>query len=108
VRLPAVVPDLSTLDLFLSVAECGSLGEAGKRHGITQPAVSMRMTQLEREIGMQLLDRTRSGTRLTPAGTAVVGWARRVVDLGAAMMTAVAAMRLDTLQPLSVWRPCSS
>jgi hypothetical protein len=67
-RLQAVATDLTSLDLPLTVAECGRLGQAGRVHGMTQPAVSMRMDQVERQLGLHLLDRTPSGTRLRWAG----------------------------------------
>jgi DNA-binding transcriptional LysR family regulator len=95
VKLPAVTPDLTSLDLLLSIAEYGSLGQAGRAHEMSQPAVSMRMAHLERQIGLKLLDRTPSGTRLTREGAAVADWARRVVEATSAMMSAAAALRAD-------------
>src|SRR5579875_3898896 len=65
--LPPLAPDLIELDLLDSVAELGSLGRVAARHGMSQPAVSMRMSQLERRLGVRLLQRDTSGTRLTPA-----------------------------------------
>ena len=100
--LPAVTPDLISLDLLLTVAEYGSLGQAGRVHGMTQPAVSMRMTQLERRMGLQLLERTPSGTRLTPAGASVVDWARQVIDAAAAMMAGTVALRAGSASGLRV------
>ena len=41
--LPPGPPDLLSLDLLDSIAELGSLGQAASRHGMSQPAVSMRM-----------------------------------------------------------------
>jgi DNA-binding transcriptional LysR family regulator len=102
VKLPAVTPDLTSLDLLLTVAEYGSLGQAGRMHTMSQPAVSMRMAQLERQMGLQLLERTPSGTRLTPAGAAVADWARRVVDVTAAMMAAASALRSGSEMGLRV------
>ncbi len=73
------VADLTGLDLLSSVAELGSLGKAALRHGLSQPAVSMRMTSLERRLGLKLLLRDPSGTRLTPAGAQVVAASRRLL-----------------------------
>jgi DNA-binding transcriptional LysR family regulator len=53
--LPPGPPDLLSLDLLDSIAELGSLGQAASRHGMSQPAVSMRMAQLERGLGLSLL-----------------------------------------------------
>ena len=90
--LPPSTPDLTTLDLLDSIAESGSLGRAAARHGMSQPAVSMRMSQLERSLGVSLLQRSPAGTRLTPAGERVVALGRRVLGEVQAMMTGVAAL----------------
>ncbi|HLI41306.1 MAG TPA: LysR family transcriptional regulator, partial [Streptosporangiaceae bacterium] len=90
--LPSPAPDLIELDLLDSVAELGSLGRAAARHGMSQPAVSMRMSQLERRLGIRLLCRDASGTRLTPAGERVVALARRVLGETAALLAEVGSL----------------
>lgn len=87
---PAGGFDLKELQLLVAVAETGSLGRAAALYGLTQPAVSMRMTSLERALGLRLLRREMSGTRLTAAGEQVVASARRVLAAGE-NLTAVAA-----------------
>jgi len=71
--------DLVDLDLLVSVADTGSLGRTARRHGLSQPAVSMRMTGLERRLGLELLRRHPSGTALTDAGMQVVEASRKVL-----------------------------
>lgn len=90
--LPPSTPDLIALDLLDSIAELGSLGQAAARHRMSQPAVSMRMSQLERRLGVSLLERTPSGTTLTPAGERVVALSRRVLTEARAMMTGIEAL----------------
>jgi DNA-binding transcriptional LysR family regulator len=90
--LPPAAPDLLSLDLLDSIAELGSLGRAASRHGMSQPAVSMRMTQLERSLGLSLLQRSPAGTKLTPAGEQVAALGRRVLGEVQAMMAGVAAL----------------
>lgn len=90
--LPPSTPDLLALDLLDSIAELGSLGQAATRHAISQPAVSMRMSQLERRLGLTLLMRTPAGTKLTPAGERVVTLSRRVLAEARAMMTGIEAL----------------
>ncbi len=102
VNLPPVTPDLTSLDLLLSIAEHGSLGQAGRVHEMSQPAVSMRMAQLERQIGIKLLERTPSGTSLTIEGVAVADWARKVVQVTAEMMAAVSCLRASSKGALRV------
>ncbi|MFE6921687.1 LysR family transcriptional regulator [Nocardia sp. NPDC057663] len=77
--LPPGAPDLEVLDLLVSVSELGSLGAAARRHGISQPAASMRISALERRMRVKLLDRGPTGSELTDAGRAVVEHARTVL-----------------------------
>lgn len=90
--LPPSTPDLIALDLLDSIAELGSLGQAASRHRMSQPAVSMRMTQLERRLDVSLLQRSPAGTRLTPAGKRVAALSRRVLSEARAMMAGVDAL----------------
>ncbi len=90
--LPPSTPDLIALDLLDSIAELGSLGQAATAHAISQPAVSMRMSQLERRLGLSLLTRSPAGTKLTPAGERVVTLSRRVLAEARAMMTGIQAL----------------
>lgn len=76
---PGARLDLRALELLVAVAETSSLGQAASRFGLTQPAVSARMTGLERALGLRLLDRDPSGTRLTPAGSDIVVAAKEVL-----------------------------
>lgn len=100
--LPPDAPDLTALDLLESVAELGSLGQAANRHHLSQPAVSMRMRALEQRLGLVLLERDPSGTRLTPAGVEVAVAAQRVLDETAALMALVRSLRADRQSRLRV------
>ena len=88
--------DLVALQLLVAVAETGSLGQAAARRGVSQPAVSMRMTALEHQLGLRLLQRDPTGTRLTPAGEQIVASGRAV--LGAADSLEALAERLRAEQ----------
>lgn len=90
--LPRGTPDLEVLDLLVSVAELGSLGAAARRHGISQPAVGMRISALERRLQLRLLDRGPTGSALTDAGYDVVELGRPVLAAGAALMAGVAEL----------------
>jgi len=56
------------LRVFLRVAELGSFTAAAKALGITQPAVSQHIAELEKYIGSQLFERRRGHISLTPRG----------------------------------------
>src|SRR2546421_4800250 len=87
------LPDLDALELLLAVAETGSLGQAAARQGISQPSASARMRTLERRLGVRLLVRSTSGSRLTSAGAVVTDWARAVLVQANALVEGVAAVR---------------
>ncbi|MGH3423563.1 MAG: LysR substrate-binding domain-containing protein [Nocardioidaceae bacterium] len=91
--LPHGTPELADLDLLLSVARLGSLGKAAREHGLSQPAASARIQLVERRLGLRLLDRSPSGSRLTPAGATVTQWARAVVDAAAELLAGAVALR---------------
>jgi DNA-binding transcriptional LysR family regulator len=52
----------------LAIAEEGSVTRAAERLHVSQPALSRTLTQLERELGVQLVDRSTHHLHLTPAG----------------------------------------
>jgi DNA-binding transcriptional LysR family regulator len=67
------------LRVFLSILEQGSLSAAGRRLGLTQPAVSNHLHTLEKRFGVALL--VRGGrVRATPAGECLANHARRVLE----------------------------
>ncbi|MGW1864216.1 LysR family transcriptional regulator [Streptomyces mauvecolor] len=92
-RLSPHVPDLSALDLLLSVIELGSLGRAAEAHGISQPSVSSRIRYLEKLVGVPVLERTTLGSRPTPAGALVAEWAQEVLDSAHHLDVGIQALR---------------
>ncbi|WP_163014404.1 LysR family transcriptional regulator, partial [Pseudomonas viridiflava] len=62
----AMIDDLS---FFQQVATRGSLTEVARHLGLSLPAVSKRLSQLEARLGVQLLQRTTRRLSLTPEGT---------------------------------------
>ena len=56
------------LRVFCEAARLGSVSAAAARFGLTQPAVSLSVRSLELEFGVELLDRSRAGVAVTPAG----------------------------------------
>lgn len=61
----SVIDDLS---FFQRVSNCGSLAAVAREQGLSLPAVSKRLTRLERRLGVQLLQRTTLElTRIWPA-----------------------------------------
>jgi DNA-binding transcriptional LysR family regulator len=77
---PALSPDLNELRAFCVAADLGSLGRAAVRLHVSQPSLSKRMASLELKVGTRLLDRSRAGVALTPAGRRLYAHARPLVD----------------------------
>lgn len=74
------------LRAFISVAETGSFTDAAKMMNLTQPAISVLVADLERELELKLFDRTSRSVSLTDAGSELLGSATRaLVDLQAAI-----------------------
>ncbi|HEX7307963.1 LysR family transcriptional regulator [Lentzea sp.] len=76
------------LEYLIAVAETGSLTTAAVRCHVSQSAISLALTELERALDLRLVVRSpRRGAALTAAGAQVLADARRVVgamgDLGA-------------------------
>jgi LysR family transcriptional regulator, nitrogen assimilation regulatory protein len=61
--------DLSQLEHFLRVAELGSINRAAKELGLSQPALSRSLSQLEHDLGQQFVVRCRTGITTTEAGS---------------------------------------
>jgi DNA-binding transcriptional LysR family regulator len=73
--------EIRTLKYILSLAEQGSFTAAAKTHFVTQPAVSIALKKLERELGHQLYRFEGRSIVFTPAGEILLDYARRIVDL---------------------------
>lgn len=68
------------LGFFATLAACGSLSAAARELGITTPAVSKRLAQMEARLGVALLNRTTRRTSLTPEGEQYLQHARRILS----------------------------
>ncbi|MGH9094797.1 MAG: LysR family transcriptional regulator [Acidimicrobiales bacterium] len=93
--LPQPLPDLAALDLLVTVSARGSINDAAAVHRVSQPAASMRLRTLERVLGIRLLERSTTGSKLTPAGVATVEWAGAVIEDLRALLGGVAALRAE-------------
>jgi DNA-binding transcriptional LysR family regulator len=71
---------LRDLFVFLTVAECGSMGKAGVKLGVSTPSISEVIAALEHALGARLLDRSPQGVVTTPYGEALLVRARAAFD----------------------------
>lgn len=89
------------IEVFLMLASCGSFSTAARKLGITQPAVSQNIAELEAEIGRPLFLRSSSGSTLTPAGEAFKVYAEQISRLYQSVST-LYPQRLSGDSPLKI------
>jgi DNA-binding transcriptional LysR family regulator len=63
------------------VSRLGSFRAASRHLKMTQPTVSARIRELERELGVELFDRSSRSARLTPKGRDLLPYSEQVVAL---------------------------
>ncbi|MDD5335885.1 MAG: LysR family transcriptional regulator [Rhodoferax sp.] len=74
---PASAP--SEMAFFSLLVRCGSFSAAARDQGISTPAASKRLAQMEARLGVQLLHRTTRRIGLTPEGEVYLAQARRIL-----------------------------
>ncbi len=72
--------DLNAVQMFVSVVQTGSLSAGAARLDLPLPTVSRRIRDLERQLNVQLLERSVRGTRLTDAGTRLYEYASHGIE----------------------------
>ena len=81
--------DLEELRAFLAVAETGSFLTAAKSLRLSRATLRRRIDQLEARAGVSLVDRTRTGARLTVAGSVLAARGRLMVHEASALIESV-------------------
>ena len=71
---------LSDLHVLLAVAQSGSMAKAASALNVSHPVVSRSVSDLERHLGVRLLDRNPRGVELTPYGRAMIDRSHAVFD----------------------------
>lgn len=78
---------------FRAIARCDRISAAAGSLGLTGPAVTLQLKQMEEEAGMQLFDRTAEGMRLTDAGEIMLRSIEKIEDEMRAMEERLTALR---------------
>lgn len=89
----------------MRVVESGGFTAASRATGIPQATISRRISQLEKRLGLRLLDRTTRRVVLTETGWQVFDHARAVLDQAEAAQSVVASLQAEPADRLSVVAP---
>ncbi|MBV8041825.1 transcriptional regulator TdcA [Pluralibacter sp.] len=73
-----LLPKTQHLVVFQEVIRCGSIGSAAKQLGLTQPAVSKIISDIEAYFGIELMVRKNTGVTLTSAGQVLLAYSESI------------------------------
>jgi DNA-binding transcriptional LysR family regulator len=92
---------IEQLEYLAAVTQHGSLRRASEQLHVSQPAVSEAIRKLERELGVTLLERSRSGSRISLAGRELI---QPIVDVleSVSRLRAAAGDQLATRRVLRI------
>jgi DNA-binding transcriptional LysR family regulator len=94
--------ELRQLRAFVTVATLGHFGQAAERLNLTQPSLTQRVQALERELGVQLLERNPRRVELTTAGKLLLPHAQKLVQLDDEALREIKDFRAGITGRLSV------
>ena len=93
---------LDALNIFLIVADLGSFSEAGRQLHISQPAVSQTIQGLEKQLGVQLLNRHRRNVSLTEAGQVLRPMAQELLAASKRVEETIASLQGEVIGELNI------
>ena len=101
------MPELRHMRYFIAVAEELNFSRAAKRLHMAQPPLSVAIRRLEQELGTSLFVRSTRAVKLTDAGAALLGGARRTLAEADAAFTAAQRAGAGEVTSYPVLRPRS-
>ena len=81
VRLGGMYVQIEKLKYFVAVVESGSINKTAEKLHISQQALSQMIHNIEKELNMQLLNRTNKGVFLTKDGERLYDSAEKILDI---------------------------
>lgn len=80
-------PNLNDLRYFVEIAQAGTFTQASQRLGLAQPSLTLAIQRLESTLGTKVLQRSKKGVHLTPAGKTLLSQSRKLIDEWQAIQT---------------------
>jgi LysR family transcriptional regulator, hca operon transcriptional activator len=93
---------LRHLRYFVAVPQALSFTKGAEKLHLAQPSLTPQIRDLEEEIGVRLLDRSKGRVSLTPEGQSFLVDAKRVLDLSEEIVESVRHFSRHELAPLNI------
>jgi DNA-binding transcriptional LysR family regulator len=100
--------ELRTLRYFVAVADAGTVSAAADTVRVTQPALSRQLRQLERELRVDLFDRSAGRLVLSSSGRALLPLAREVLARADDLARAAALRAQGRLETVTIAAPATT
>lgn len=103
--------DFKQIEAFISVARFKSFSKAANTIFLSQPTISSHIASLEKELNIQLFDRTSKEVNLTPAGTSFLDYAIDIINTRNHAVVALSDFNTSISGKLSIsasTTPCNS
>lgn len=94
--------ELRHLRYFVAVGEALSFTKGAQKLHLAQPSLTRQIKDLEEEIGVRLLDRTKGRVTLTPEGTSFLADAKRVLAQSLQIVESVQRLSRHEVRPLNI------
>ena len=100
-----ILPKIQNLVVFQEVIRSGSIGSAAKELGLTQPAVSKIISDIETYLGAELIVRKNTGVTLTHPGQVLLSWSESITREMTNMVNEMNSMTDDAAVDVSFGFP---
>lgn len=103
--------DFKQIEAFISVAKHKSFSKAADMIFLSQPTISSHISSLEKELKIQLFDRTSKEVNLTPAGNSFYEYAINLINLRNNAITNISSFNSNITGTLNLFAsstPCNS
>lgn len=103
--------DFKQIEAFISVARLKSFSKAANKIFLSQPTISSHISSLEKELNIQLFDRTSKEVNLTPAGESFLEYAVDIINTRNNAITSLSTFNNNISGILNISAsstPCSS
>ncbi len=79
-KLSIKKPSIKQLEYFATIARSSNFRKAAGKLGISQPTLTSQIVAMEEALGVQLFERSRAGTLLSPEGRELLPLAREILE----------------------------